>query len=306
MKSACRIQFLIGGRFHLRFMGFRLERTTFAARMALLFHPLRKYLRKAVLPLLIGLITLSCQRSDTDTDTSSDTSYRGKTIAISKFYPDSSFRKWLLHTDPSLRFVELYGLRGTSLDSALKNSSGILLTGGCDVHPERYGRADFMPLCGETDSLRDAVEFHALDHAFREQKPILGVCRGLQILNVYLGGSLIADIPGSTGSTMHQEAGKDTVHAIKLVEGAPLTVRTALAHSEVNSNHHQAIDLPGKDLQIMAYAPDSIIEAIWYTGHPDQFALAVQWHPERMEWQHDLSRNVAKMFLEQVWKERRQ
>lgn len=251
-----------------------------------------------LLPLFSGILVSGCGSANTE----SDTSYRGKTIAVSRFYPDSSFRKWLLNTDPSLQFVELYGLRGASLDSALERCSGILLTGGCDVHPGRYGRTDFLPLCGETDSLRDEVEFRAMEHAFGAHKPLLGVCRGLQILNVYLGGTLIADIPGTTGSTLHQTDSTDALHEINLVEGSPLTVRTALSRSEVNSNHHQAIDLPGRDLQIMAYAPDSIIEAVWYTGNPDQFALAVQWHPERMEWRHELSRNVAKMFLEQVWK----
>jgi putative glutamine amidotransferase len=241
---------------------------------------------------------VSCQTAETP----GNASYRGKTIAVSKFYSDSSFRKWLQHTDPSLQFVELYGLKGPSLDSALALSSGVLLTGGCDVDPRRYERADLLPFCGELDSLRDEIEFAALAHAFKQKKPLLGVCRGLQIMNVFLGGSLIADIPAATGSTIHQSKENDTEHDILLVEGSPLTIRTALSKSNVNSNHHQAIEILGNDLQIMAYAPDSVIEAIWYSGHPDQLAFGVQWHPERMDWNHELSRNIAKMFLEQVWK----
>jgi putative glutamine amidotransferase len=219
-------------------------------------------------------------------------------IGISKLYPDSVLEKWLLKYNHQLKFVELYGLQGQELDSVLGLCDGILLSGGADISTALYKQSELDSLCGIPDLYRDSMEMASFHFAFRNQVPLLGICRGMQLMNVATGGNLTVDIPLQKGSLLHQTDSSDAIHPIILKEGSILALRTASIEGEVNSNHHQSVDSVGSGFDVIAFAEDGIPEALHFTEtkiHP--FLLAVQWHPERMDYSNPLSREPAKLFL---------
>ncbi len=146
----------------------------------------------------------------------------------------------------------------------------LLLPGGGDVHPRFYGQQ----INGSTDidEARDGRELALVDKFLRAGKPIVGICRGLQLLNVYFGGTLRQHIEGHS-----QIDGVDRLHAINT---APGLLRALYgARFTVNSAHHQAVETLGEGLQVLACAPDGTAEAI---AHKELPVFAVQWHPERL------------------------
>ncbi len=120
------------------------------------------------------------------------------TIAISKAVPDSNYInyfKWLRFGDSTVIYKDMYHLSYDSALLVLKNCDGLLLTGGTDVYPGRFGKEKDTSRCWEPDFKRDSLEFLLMHEALRSEMPIMGICRGLQVMNVYFGGSLIIDIP---------------------------------------------------------------------------------------------------------------
>ena len=146
----------------------------------------------------------------------------------------------------------------------------LLLPGGGDVHPRRYGQ----PLAGSEgiDEEKDARELAAVDAFVRRGLPILGICRGCQVLNVAFGGTLFQDIPG------HSRSGdEDTLHGSRTVDEMLLGI-----YGErfiINSSHHQAVDRLGRGLRAVQWADDGTVEAIRHEALP---VFGVQWHPERL------------------------
>ena len=176
------------------------------------------------------------------------------------------------------------GLRDQDLKALIERLDGILLPGGGDVEPERYnGRGD-VEVWG-IDQERDRTEIRLAQLAMTCQKPILAICRGLQVLNVALGGTLWEDvmslIPGSLNHDLPDDIPRN--HLAHTVTTAPDTLLSrCLGKSEVwvNSIHHQAIRDLASELVVTAVAPDNVIEAAEVPGHP--FAVGVQWHPENL------------------------
>ena len=169
-----------------------------------------------------------------------------------------------------------------ALDRVLQSLDGLVLTGGGDVEPSRYG-AQRIPECGESDEARDECEIYLCSRAIEQGLPILGICRGFQVLNVVLGGDLYQDIGTEYGKTIEHRRMDDPagqVHTVDIAEGTLL--RRALNRQTlgVNTRHHQALKTPGRGLIISARAPDGIAEAIELAG--GGFVLAVQWHPESL------------------------
>lgn len=223
----------------------------------------------------------------------------GRLILISKSNEEKTYEKWLLRQDPELRFVNMYNVPADSVANFLAKADGFLMTGGEDIYPGRYGKEKDTVDCGEFDLRRDSLEFRLLDAAFRRKKPVFGVCRGLQLINVYLGGSLIVDIPSSHLGTkvQHREDGPVS-HSVLVYAGSDLKQISALDSGMVLSNHHQGIEFLGKGLQPMAGTKDGLIEAITQIGKPRlPFLMAVQWHPERMEAENKLSSPLAAAFI---------
>jgi putative glutamine amidotransferase len=162
---------------------------------------------------------------------------------------------------------------------------GLVLSGGIDIDPSLYGGAPEYkrsPSSGwEKD--RDLFEQAVLRMAWERELPVLGVCRGMQLINVTLGGSLVQDL-GIVGDGMHEaNAGIDKQHGVRIEAGSLLAEVTGHSSGEVNSAHHQAIGFLGEGLRVNCYAEDGTIEGIeWAEPAGRPFLLAVQWHPERM------------------------
>jgi putative glutamine amidotransferase len=177
---------------------------------------------------------------------------------------------------------------------------GIVLPGSpTDIDPRHYAAAPHQKL-GKLQPERDCTDFAILDLVDNQRDlPILGICFGVQSLNVHRGGSLIQDIPALvTDAVVHdQDGGKPPArHAVRLAEDSVIRRLAARTEVEVNSYHHQAIASPGRNLRAVAFAPDGVIEAVEDTT--GRFIVGVQWHPER-SWKDDhLSRALFSNLIE--------
>lgn len=178
---------------------------------------------------------------------------------------------------------------------------GLLLGGGSDVAPERYGRERLPNANLDVDEERDGTEFPLLAAAVRDGVPVLGVCRGLQVVNVGLGGTLIQDLPTQSPSNVpHDDPGRDRTNRIHPVRVEPQTRLGRIAGTRdfgVNSRHHQAIERPAEGLLVSATAPDGAIEAVESADGP--WLVAVQWHPENLR-DDAVSRRLFREFVEAV------
>jgi putative glutamine amidotransferase len=163
---------------------------------------------------------------------------------------------------------------------------GIALTGSpADVAPALY-HAPRHPQTNAADPARDRTDFALIEHCFAEQKPILAICYGIQSLNVYLGGTLVQDIPTEVEKAVEHDVEDDsspeTFHTVRVEPGSRLA---EMAHQaagvRVNSSHHQSVLAPGRGLRVTARAADGVVEALEGTSK-DHWVTAVQWHPERL------------------------
>ncbi len=213
-----------------------------------------------------------------------------------------NYVRWLSKS-PGLEIVKLGYDEGNI--SAVASCKGIVMTGGEDVHPKHYGKPDYVERfrLDDFDEARDEFELKVLSVAHKKRLPVLGICRGLQITNVFLGGTLVPDIVafGRENHTRIQED-EDRRHAIWLKENTLLGEITGSLRGEVNSAHHQAIDLLGEGLSMNSVSPDGVIEGAEIRdqdNHP--FMMLVQWHPERMADQDSpFSKGVREAFVDAV------
>ena len=175
-----------------------------------------------------------------------------------------------------------------SLAAELGELEGFVLPGSpADVNPAEYGQSNHGK-SEPADLPREDTDRGILSHAFALQKPVLAICYGCQLLNVFLGGTLIQDLRGETGTRIaHRkkdevpEPPSDPVHEVRFTTGSQMAKWAGATHAMVNSSHHQSIDKPGRLLRITGQAPDGIIEAVEWTGDAN-WVIGVQWHPERM------------------------
>jgi putative glutamine amidotransferase len=167
--------------------------------------------------------------------------------------------------------------------ATLEICDGLVLSGGEDVDPARYGESP-SPALGSVSRRRDEVEFCAMQAALTRQIPILGICRGAQLINVVLGGTLYQDLATEmSGGLMHHQSepwGKRSHHA-RVVEGSRLREIAGAQDLFINSYHHQAIRDVARELEVVARADDGMVEAVEGRDHP--WLIGVQWHPERYE-----------------------
>src|SRR5262245_8532304 len=173
-------------------------------------------------------------------------------------------------------------LNAAARDALWKRMDGLLLTGGGDIAPERFGEAPHATVYDVAPE-RDILELELTGRALVDGVPMLAICRGIQVLNIALGGSLIQDLPTEVpGSVAHSQQAprSEPTHDVKVVvEGTALGAIVESAELAVNSFHHQAIKRLGRGLREVAWAPDGVIEGV---EMPDATALVlgVQWHPE--------------------------
>jgi len=179
------------------------------------------------------------------------------------------------------------GLSASHLDRIAWTLDAILLTGSpADIEPSLFG-APKHPETAEADVDRQRVDFALIEHALSEHKPILAICYGIQSLNVFLGGTLVQDIPSEIGKQIRHDWETEEDHQPELLHPArfePGSRLARLAGSEeavINSSHHQSILDAGRDLRVVSRAPDGVIEAVELDGEGNR-VTGVQWHPERL------------------------
>lgn len=184
----------------------------------------------------------------------------------------------------------------STIESLLDRFDGFLLTGGQDVDPAIYGQKK-KSLCGEVCAERDALERLVIQGAESRDKPLLGICRGIQILNATLGGTLYQDLPTEHPGVEHDmEPPYDrAIHRVFVLEGTPLADIVGSGSIEVNSYHHQAIRDLVPSLQVSAVSEDGIVEAVWMPGK--RFFQAVQWHPETLYRKEEKCRRLIEVFV---------
>lgn len=169
-----------------------------------------------------------------------------------------------------------------ALNDSIKECQGVCFTGGIDIDPKRYNE-EKMPCCNITQDNRDEFDLAIFDIAMKENKPIMGICRGAQLINVALGGTLYQDIPTDIKTDiMHKQVEPkfEHSHTVKILENTPLSKLFKEDEIKVNSFHHQAIKRLGKGLEIMALSHDGVIEAVFAPNY--RYLYAYQWHPERL------------------------
>lgn len=205
-----------------------------------------------------------------------------------------------LHRAAEQQGIELETIDLYTHQSEIENVDAILFTGGSDIAPERYGKQSELSLCGEIDEQRDRIEFELADRAEERELPTLGICRGAQLLNVRRGGTLVTDLQHFGGIDHKKvDAETDNRHHVKVTPGTSIKRILRQSEGEVNSAHHQAVERLGEGLIASARAEeDGTIEAIELAdpkGHP--FFLAVQWHPERMNYDENFSHLIFESFI---------
>jgi gamma-glutamyl-gamma-aminobutyrate hydrolase PuuD len=177
---------------------------------------------------------------------------------------------------------------------------GVVIAGGDDVDPTLYGREVRPDGNVKVDPGRDSIDFPVFENAWRDGVPVLGICRGLQVVNVARGGTLIQDLASETPSEIKHKRPKKANrrdHPVRVRRGTRLAEIAGSPEIDVNSRHHQAVDRPAGDFVVTATAPDGVIEAL--EARDGRWLVAVQWHPENL---HDDvgSKRLFREFVEEV------
>lgn len=212
-----------------------------------------------------------------------------------------NYSSWISEFSNEIEIVKL-GYRQNNFND-IERCTHILLTGGEDVHPKFYNQPEMLKYCLPTDmdEARDLFEIKVLEYTHAHKLPLLGICRGLQITNVFLGGTLIADLP-SFGKFNHSKfmEGKDRYHQVNVDSNSLLHSITQSESGTINSAHHQSAGMIGEGLVVNCFSPDGVVEGIEKKNPNDSaWFLLVQWHPERMNNRNtnEFSINIRKAFL---------
>ena len=251
---------------------------------------------KKYLSLLIFVFFLSCS-----------TQQEKKTIILSK--ASTNYINWL--TAPDFNLVNAYAI--DNLDSLMLVADGIVLTGGEDINPLMYGDSSNLLLCEAMDFRRDTIEKKLFDYALSEQIPFVGICRGMQMMNVAHGGTLYGDIPTQLGdSVVHRNRG-EVMHEIIITDNNfenikmifPKDIDTSNTKNiyHVNSWHHQGLKDIADGLIVIAESYDGLPEAVIMDKKIHPFMIAVQFHPERLGVENGVHKNMRKNFFDAIYKD---
>jgi putative glutamine amidotransferase len=218
------------------------------------------------------------------------------TIGITHCDEWANYESWIKGFDSTIKVI---GLKvGETKIEELKHYDGIILSGGEDVHPSYYNKPEYIEQFKLSDfnKERDEFEFSILQKVSKSNIPFLGICRGLQITNVFFKGTLIPDLP-SNGKMGHGDK-KDTVHAVQLFKDNKMYALIGEEKGIINSHHHQAADSIGEGLKVTAFSEDGVVEGIEKAdANNAQFFALVQWHPERMDTSNPFSSRLREVFI---------
>ena len=221
-------------------------------------------MKKLLLILLCSFIFFSCQKE------------QQKTIILSK--ASENYVKWI--KDENIIILDAYTIKNT--DSILALADGIILTGGEDINPLEYNDAINLAVCGDINYQRDTLERKLFDFAFKNKLPLVGVCRGMQMMNVASGGSLYGDIPTEIGTTVIHRNNGEVMHEIVIIDTCSLIFPIETDTIMVNSWHHQGLKIIPNHLRVIARSFDGLPEAVVMDKPEHPFMIAVQFHPERL------------------------
>ncbi len=225
-------------------------------------------------------------------------------IGIISLYDDERASQWMLpgYVDGIVRaggvpVVFPLGVELADVERLCTLCSGFLLTGGHDVSPALYHEKP-LPECGLPCPDRDELERRVLAHALQHDKAVLGICRGIQLMNALYGGTLYQDLPTERPSAVdhHMHAPYDRAcHGVRIIADTPLHRLLKVEHLGVNSYHHQAIRELAPALTPMAYSDDGLCEAVY--DSTKRFVWGVQWHPEYMYMSDESEQAILRAFV---------
>jgi putative glutamine amidotransferase len=260
---------------------------------------MRKYITYSTVLIVLLIAIISCENHQ-------EKNIPTLRIAVSKAVPQKSYQhyiQWLKYGDSNIETLDMYSLGVDSALRMLESCDGLLLTGGEDIDNRRYGLEDTAHLCATPDAVRDSIEFALIRRAFEKKMPIMGICRGHQLINVYFGGTLYFDIPTEIGTDIiHRCPVADTCrHSIRIYNDSFLKSICRTKEGQVNTSHHQGVRKIAPDFIANAVSADGLIESIAYKDSDYPFLLGVQWHPERLDYQHNpLSGKISQFFLKKI------
>jgi len=247
---------------------------------------------------------------------SCENSKETKTIILSK--ASANYVNWL--SDPYINIINAYDC--TNLDSILLLANGIVLTGGEDINPLMYGDSSNLQLCEKMDFRRDTIEKILFDFSLSEQIPFIGVCRGMQMMNVAHGGTLYGDLPTEIGELVtHRNNGEvmhDVVVSCFIPKNTPIISYTSSSNFDytamifpqssfadtifsVNSWHHQGLKDIAEGIKVIAKSYDGLPEAVAMNKDIHPFMIAVQFHPERLGEDNAIHKNMRTRFFEAIY-----
>ena len=214
----------------------------------------------------------------------------------------NNYANWIQSFGSGVETIKLSEKTNNLSDAA--RCHGILFTGGEDVHPRFYNKPEYLSYCHADDisEARDIFEMKLMEHTEANSIPVLGICRGLQIYNVFRKGTLIPDIPSWEKIDVNHaktKEGKDSYHIVNLAKDSWLSKITRESKGETNSNHHQSADAIGEGLLVSGVSQDGIIESIdQINAEQKSYLCLVQWHPERMNNQQSpFVKNIRESFI---------
>lgn len=210
------------------------------------------------------------------------TSYSGAEYRTPQVLLGSPYIEAVQRVDATpLLITPAHGKR--SIDSLLEMSDGLMLTGGEDIDPSRYGQKPH-PKLETVNHQRDEMEFAVLERALALELPVLAVCRGFQVLNVFFGGTLYQDLPSQKpGGVIHEQDApiNERWHGATVEPDSRVAELFQATEFQINSFHHQGVDRLGDGLRAVGWAEDGLVEVVEASEYP--WVIGVQWHPERGE-----------------------
>lgn len=205
-------------------------------------------------------------------------------------YMEQSAANWVMSAGvlafmiPEISLASPHLPRGITVKDYVNSLDGLVMQGGADVAPETYGETPLNP-AWSGDRIRDRYEVELFHEFVRQGKPVFGICRGCQMINVALGGTLYQDLATQLQSTHHRDEGKyeNHFHEMNVLPGTWLgRLYPNVTRTRINTIHHQAVKTLGEGLVVEAKSdPDDVVEAVRWEGH--SFVVGVQWHPEFMD-----------------------
>ena len=242
---------------------------------------MKRFLSALLIPIiLVSSIIISCGEPTT--------------IILSK--ASENYVDWI--ADDNTVILDAYRISNT--DSILALADGIIITGGEDINPLLYNDTSNLKLCGDIDHRRDTLEKKLFDYAFENKIPLIGVCRGMQMINVASGGSLYGDIPSEIGTEVIHRNNGEVMHEIALTESCPLIFPEGQDTFMVNSWHHQGLKNIPDGINVVARSFDGLPEAIYIDERLHPFMIAVQFHPERLGSDNGIHKRMRQSFLNAI------